>query len=468
MANALPELEDPAKAKAALAQLWKARQFHEAASLAAKAMVLWPADAAFREQRAKGLLAAGALVEAESAAREALLLRPESEALWIVLADSLIRRGRGQETLETLTEACGLLPNSLALWGRLGREALRIGKHQRAVQAFSAAAKLEPEKEFWPLQLLSALWQARRIDQAHKTIVEALDRFPESGPLHCQMARYFAHERQHRQAENAARRALEFNPQMMEAHGALFNALIAQERFGEAFRGLQAACDRSPNDGSLWFLLARTAARLGRMDLAISAFENTVALPGTPADAWAGFVNALVAERRYGDAAEQAKKALLALPANHSIAVLMAETLLRNEEGIENVRNKMSDVLGAGINSIAVSHPIMDALLKLERGDDALALARATDNEQASSPETRLRFARALISMGAPDEAETELHCITEEAPDWIPGLDVLCEALRLQKKIKEALAVFRRIENLNPDQSVLRDIRYRLLGTAE
>jgi predicted Zn-dependent protease len=110
----------------------------------------------------------------------------------------------------------------------------------------------------------------------------------------------------------------------------------------------------------------------------------------------------------------------------------------------------------------------MDALLKLERGDEALVLASASDNGQASNPETRLRFAKALISMMASDKAEAELRCIAEEAPDWIPGLDALCEALRQQKKIKEALAVFRRIEDLNPDQSVLREIRYRMFGTAE
>jgi len=468
VATALPELENPVQAKAALARLGRARRFQEAASLAAKAAALWPDDAEFRGERAKHLLAAGALLEAEAAAREALLLGPESETLWIVLADSLIRRGRGQETLETLTEACGILPGSLALWGRLGRQALRNGKHQLAIQAFSAAAKLEPEKEFWPLQLLSALWQARRFDQAYKTILEALDRFPESAPLHCQMARYFANERQHHEAENAARRALEFNPQMMEAHGALFNALVAQERFGEAFRGLQAACNQFPDDGSLWFLLARTAARQSHLDLAISAFEKAVAIPGAPAGAWEGFINTLLAQQRFGDASEQSKKALLALPSNHSIAVLMAETLLRNGETIENVRGKMVEVLGIGVHSIAVCHPIMDALLKLERSDEALALASTSDKEQASSPETRLRFTKALISMGAPDQAETELRGITEEAPDWIPGLDALCEALRQQKKIKEALAVYRRIEDLNPDQSILRDIRYRMFGTAE
>jgi len=43
-----------------------------------------------------------------------------------------------------------------------------------------------------------------------------------------------------------------------------------------------------------------------------------------------------------------------------------------------------------------------------------------------------------------------------------------LCDALRLQKKIKEALALFRRIEALNPDQAVLNNLRYRMFGTAE
>ena len=40
MATGIPELEEPAQAKAALTGLWQARQFHEAAALAAKAVAL--------------------------------------------------------------------------------------------------------------------------------------------------------------------------------------------------------------------------------------------------------------------------------------------------------------------------------------------------------------------------------------------------------------------------------------------
>jgi tetratricopeptide (TPR) repeat protein len=467
-ATEIPELEEPAQAKATLTRLWRARQFHEAAALAAKAMELWPNEAEFREQRAKSLLAAGALLEAEAAAREALLLRPESEALWIILADSLIRRERKQETLEALSEACRILPRSLALLGRLGRQAQRLGEYQQAINAFSAAAELEPEKEFWLLQVLNALQAVRRLNQALKWIETGLARFPKSAILHCQFAKYMTKERRYPEAEGAARRALEYDPRMTEAHGALFDALMAQQRFGDAFRGLRAACEQFPEDGSLWQMLGRHAKRRSVIDLAISAFENAVALPGAPVNAWAGLIGALFVKQRFSDAATQAERALLAFSANHNLAVLLAEALLRNGEEIEHVKARLADSLGVGSNSTPVSHAIMDALIKLDRPDEALPLAEQRDDQEANSAETRLRFAKALLSMGAYDRAEAELRGLAEEAPDWVPGLDALCEALRQQKKIKEALALFRRIEALGPDKMVLRDLRYRMFGTAE
>ena len=468
MATEAPEFEAPAKAEAAWAQLWRSRKFDEAAVLAARAMALWPDMAEFRQSRAKSLLAAGALVEAEAAAREALLLQPDVELFWIVLADSLVRRSRNQEALDALSEACAILPRNVALLGRLGQHAQRLREYQKAINAFSAAVELEPEKEFWILQLLGALRVAKRTDQALKWIEVGLTRFPESAALHCQFSGYMAREKRHAEAENAARRALEYNPRMGEAHAALFAAQMAQQRFGDAFRDLQTACETFPEDGSLWQLLGRHAMQRSLLDLAISAYGRAVALPEAPANAWTGLINALFARRRYADAAEQAGRALLVFSANHNLAVLLAEALLRNGEEVESIKAKMADKLGAGANSTPVSHAIMDALIRLERPNEVLSLAASRDDQHSSSPETRLRFAKALLAMNAADQAEQELRAIVEEQPEWIPGLDALCDALRLQKKIKEALALFRRIETLDPDQAVLRNLRYRMFGTSE
>ena len=109
MATGIPELAESAQAKAALAGLWQARQFHEAAALAARAMALWPDEPEFRAERAKSLLAAGALLEAETTAREALLAKAsdaQKEEVWIVLTDALIRQERAADAREALREAC--------------------------------------------------------------------------------------------------------------------------------------------------------------------------------------------------------------------------------------------------------------------------------------------------------------------------------------------------------------------------
>lgn len=468
MATEAPEFEAPAKASAAWAKRWRGRKYEAAAALAARSTALWPDMPEFREQRARSLLAAGALVEAEAAAREALLLQPDHEALWVILADSLLRRSRNQEALDALAEACAILPRSLALLGRLGRHALRLREYHKAINAFSAAVEAEPEKEFWLLQLLGALGAAKRIDLTFKWIEEGLKRFPESAALHCQSSNHMAREKRHAEAEAAARRALEFNPRMPEAHGALFAAQMAQQRFGDAFRDLQTACETFPEDGSLWRLLGRSAMKRSLLDLAINAHERAVALPEAPAHAWTGLISALFARQRYADAAGQAARALLVFSGNHSLAVLLAEALFRNGEGVEVIKTRMADALGVGANSTPVSHAIMDALIRIERPHEVLALADTRDDQQSSTLETRLRFAKALLAMNAADKAEQELRALEEEQPDWIPGLEALCDALRQQKKIKEALALFRRIETLDPDQALLRNLRYRMFGTAE
>ena len=468
MATEALEFQAPAQASAAWAQLWRGRRYDEAAALAARAMVLWPDSAEFREQKANSLLAAGALVEAEAAAREALPLQPDNEVLWVILADSLLRRSRNQEALDALSEAYAILPSSLVLLGRLGRHALRLREYHKAINAFSAAVEVEPEKEFWLLQILGALRVAKRSDHALKWIKVGLARFPESETLHCQFSNYMAREKRHAEAETAARRALEFNPRMPEAHAALFAAQMAQQRFGDAFRDLQAACEAFPEDGSLWLLLGRSAMQRSLLDLAISAFERAAALPDASASAWTGLIKALFAKQRWADAAAQAGRALLVFSENHKLAVLLAEALLRGGEEIESVKTKMADKWGAGAHSTPVSHAIMDALITIDRPHEVLSLAETRDDQESSSPETRLRFAKALLAMKAADKAEEELRAIVEEQPDWIPGLDALCDALRVQKKIKEALALLRRIEALNPDQAVLNNLRYRLFGTAE
>jgi predicted TPR repeat methyltransferase len=72
------------------------------------------------------------------------------------------------------------------------------------------------------------------------------------------------------------------------------------------------------------------------------------------------------------------------------------------------------------------------------------------------------------MAMSAVTQAETILTRLVAADPDWLPGLVALCDALRSQKKIKDALNVYRHIETLSPDDALLRELRYRMFGSSE
>ncbi|MFM7690499.1 MAG: tetratricopeptide repeat protein, partial [Alphaproteobacteria bacterium] len=242
VATAIPELEDPAKAKAALAQLEGARQFQEAASLAAKAAALWPEDADFRGERAKHLLAAGALLEAESAAREVLSAGAsdaQKEAAWIILTDALVRQERAADAREALREACFAMPGSVALQARRGHQAAQANDYPEVIDAYQAARDLAPEREVLHLGLLNGLWMAKRYALGSAAAARAVEQFPESAALRQQQASFLLAEGRAAEAIAVARSAVDLAPKNPLAHWALVDALWRQDRYNEAFRTLE-------------------------------------------------------------------------------------------------------------------------------------------------------------------------------------------------------------------------------------
>jgi tetratricopeptide (TPR) repeat protein len=234
VATGIPELEDPAQAKATLRGLWQARQFHEAAALAAKAMALWPDEAGFREQRAKCLLAAGALLEAEAAAREALLAEAsdaQKEGAWIVLTDALIRQERAADAREALREACFAMPGSVALQARRGHQAVQALDSPEAIDAYQAARDLAPEREVLHLGLLSGLWMAKRYAVGSAAAARAVELFPGSAVMLQQHASFLLAEGRAGDAAVVARAAIQLEPKNASAHWSLVDALWRQDRF---------------------------------------------------------------------------------------------------------------------------------------------------------------------------------------------------------------------------------------------
>lgn len=468
MVAEIPELEDPAQAKAALVQLTEARQFQEAASLAAKATALWPDDADFRAERAKLLLAAGALLEAETAAREALLADAsdaQKEAAWIILADALIRQERAADAREALREACFALPGSVALQARRGHQAVQAGDFPEVIDAYQAARDLAPEREVLHLGLLNGLWMAKRYALGSAAAARAVEQFPESASLRQQQASFLLAEGRAAEAIAVARVAVDLAPNNPLAHWALVDALWRRDRVNEAFRTLEAACEAMPGNAFLLAELTRLSIPLERRDSVIKFHHKAIELTDASPDIWHVLIRALIDERNFAAAAGIARRALMVHAQSADFGSLLVEALLLEGKTISEVSSDIASALGVLPESLDVRHCVTSGLLALGRWDDAVSQLEEMRSLQPDQPELLLKFGIALTGRGAFREAISLLLEVTEKHPGHIDAWEALCDAYRQAKEIKSAIATYRRLETLKPPRPKINRLRVRLFG---
>lgn len=468
VATAIPELEDPAQAKAALAQLGEARQFQEAASLAAKAAALWPEDADFRGERAKHLLAAGALLEAESAAREVLSAGAsdaQKEAAWIILTDGLVRQERAADAREALREACFAMPGSVALQARRGHQAAQANDYPEVIDAYQAARDLTPEREVLHLGLLNGLWMAKRYALGSAAAARAVEQFPESAALRQQQANFLLAEGRAAEAAAAAREAVKLNPGGTDSNWVLVDVLWRQDRYNEAFRMLEAALERSPTDVFLLQQVVRLAPAVFREDTIPVTHRRAIELGDMPRSVWEILIRSLIEDEAYEEAANTARRAVLVHAASSEFATLLAEIKLREGADQQTIAHDIAIALGMEPSALPVQIALISGLLNLQKWDEATGLLETLRYDTPDDPSLLLRFGIALTGKGALEEAVRVLNTLIEKHPDNIQAWEALCDAYRVAKQIKNAVAAYRRMEALGASVETMRRVQNRLFG---
>ena len=468
MASGISEAAEPAPVKAALARLWRERQYQEAASLAAKAMELWPQEPAFGLEHAKSLLAAGALPEAEAAARAALATdasAAEKEEIWLILTDSLIRQERQADGREALREACFAQPESVALQGRRGHQAMLAKDYAETIDAYQIACDLAPEREALHHGLLGGLWHAKRYALGGAAAERAVQLMPQSAALRQQLASFLLAEGRAVDAAEVARQAIELDPSNTAAHWALVDALWRQDRFREAFRTLEAACDLLPSNIYLLQQLARLSVAMERRDAVIRAYQRAVSLPEMPPEIWGDLIRALIEHKNLEEASVIARRAMMAHPAVSDLGVALVKTLLLQGWTPERAEAEIVQFTGTQAGDSDARHLIISGLLALERWEEATSLLEALRAQQPDQPELMLKFGLALTGKAAFSEAIPLLQDLTEKHPEKLEAWEALCEAHRQAKNIKAALAAYRRLQALGARGAMIQRVQTRLFG---
>ncbi|SDD24279.1 tetratricopeptide repeat protein [Paraburkholderia lycopersici] len=131
-------------------------------------------------------------------------------------------------------------------WFELGRTLHRIGDHAGAIEAAQHAARLLPDRIGIHITLTNWLYTARRFREVETYCRQALEKFPESGPLHRNLGIALQEMGRYADAVAEIRRAVELAPNSAHECDALANSLLKQGLFEEADTAFRRALELAP------------------------------------------------------------------------------------------------------------------------------------------------------------------------------------------------------------------------------
>ena len=179
---------------------------------------------------------------------------------------------------------------------------------------------------------------------------------PNCAPAYCNLAATLATQGKFDLAEDAAQKALQFDPEASSVHGVLGWMYFSQKQPDRAEAEFRRACQRDEDSAESLTWLAVACAENGRRDEALGLWERAVSLDRTNALTHAHLANAYAARKQPENALRELEEARRYLPGGVSAgnALFMIgdtyRSLGRYPEAIESYERAMAFVRGLGIN----------------------------------------------------------------------------------------------------------------------
>jgi predicted Zn-dependent protease len=406
----------------------------------------------------KELMAAGRYAEAVPVYRELVEAVPGNAGLLLNLGMALHLSGQDRDAIPRFDAALRLQPGSLPAALFLGASNLRLGRNAEAVAPLQKAVRLQPDNRDARSMLAEALMGLERyaeaephlrrltviapadpaawfnLAKAYETLAgNSFDRLLKQAPESPLGLALVAEARLKQDQRNAAfhlyRQAIERGPKLRGLHAAVAGiyrseghpdwAAIEEDRERRlpgpdcsretlecAFSAgkhrdvvLAASRLRSP-EASYWFVRACN-------ELAVQAFSRLAALPPS-AESHEWIAQMHRNERRYGESAQEWRKAATLAPGDPRLRVELAETLRLNRD-FTGAQQVLEELLRAAPNEPGSNYLLGDVLLAQEQPERAIPFL-----------ETAVRLAPEQVQ---PHGALGRAYALVGRAADAIPHL---------------------------------------------
>ena len=460
----------------------------------------------------------------------ALNADPDSPSLAVSLAELYFKAGRAKEAIQTTQEVIKKSPDNLAAHKLLGRIYLRsLGQQgdeqasspsspngqmlELAIAEFTKIVTLEP-KSIEDRLLLGQLYTvkhdtakaeeqfkaAQEIEPASEEVVLNLARlYAESGDMkrsvelleavpvsdrtpkeEFALGGTYESLKQNKKAIAAYQRAVDMEPDNLEAVRALGSALLADGQFAEALKEFQMLSDADPEDVSALDRIAEIQRRQGKYNDALATTKK--ALKKDPNNLEAGYTAGLVLDvlGRYDDAIAVYQK--MADATSHANGAYTQDEknnrsiFLERLAQVYHEQNKTDDAIATYQKLIDLGGDFakrgytgeVDVYRDAHQFDEATAVARKAVAANPNDRDLKLLLAWQLADTGKLDEGLTIANGLLNGKPTDKDVYFQISEMQQRQKHWKEADEALAKAEPLATNQDDKVNFNFRKGALAE
>ncbi len=350
--------------------------------------------------------------------RALLQKNPNDLSLKFLLARGLAESQNLAEARMRLLEIIKLRPQFLDARILLADIAFKQHDMVETIQQSEAALEIDPENLRARMLRGSALLKQGNVDQAAAVLGSLSRQLPDSVDVRLQLAYVSLNRRNYAEAEAAFNKILETHPTEWRAVSGLVDTDLAQNRPEKAYARLEAELSRTHGAAAIRYLLATTALRNGKYNLAIENFRALADQTPASIDPQIELSNVFQLKGDVHNAIVTLQKAALSQPKDPRPGALLP-FLLEMENRSQEAKQVARKALAASPKDPVAMNNL--AYLLAETGDtldEAYKLARGAVEQAPTNPVFLDTLGFVYLKRDQNDEALDIFNGLIRRFPD--------------------------------------------------